>query len=253
MLAEIDKDLTVEGILDTVKAYKDKTVAEAFTEIDAELAKKNTSLQGIYDAIVNAEALELILKHPAIGMPAETLAQMKAFKLDAIKTEYGAMKLGAVVNMIVEMMNSSGGADSVVPANADMGSSDTEVAEPVDYFAEAIAMVEATLATTLADLGVTMADFSTITISDLSIDTGLKLNAAGNGLETLYLSVDFGGKGGDVTYTTDEATGEEIKTLVGYEYIVLSADLTISSFSTSVITINAPAESEIEVEVDSAS
>lgn len=249
VLAEIDEGLTVKGILDTVKAYKDKTVAEAFTEIDAELAKKNTSLQGIYDAIVNAEVVGIILAHPAIGMPAENLAQMKAFKLDAIKTEYGTMKLGDVFNMIVEMVNGAGGENSVAPVSEGADDSLTGDTAPVDSFAEIIAMVEGTLGMTLQQLEIELPDCSAFKMNDLSVDTGLKLNAAGDGLEDLYLSLDVGVQHG--TYKVDDTKTDEVaRVLVGYQYIEVSADLKISSFSTSTVTINAPAENEIESEVD---
>ena len=247
VLAEIDEDLTVEGILDTVKAYKDKTVAEVFTEIDAELAKKNTSLQGIYDAIVNSEIVTIILAE--MDIPVENLVALKAFKLDVIKAQYGTMQLDTLVNMAVEMMKGMSGADSVEPTADDLNDTETDLGDE-DYWANAIFMAETALSTTLADLGITMADCSAVVMNDLTIDTGLKLNAEGNGLETLYLSIDFGVRTGNTDTVYDEVAEEYKIVLVGYEYSVLSADLTISSFSASTIAINAPAESEIEVEAD---
>ncbi len=235
VLAEITDNVTVESILAKVKEYKDKTVTQALTEIDAELAKKDTSLQGIYDAIVNSEVLTIILTEA--GMPAESFAQMKAFKIESLKEQFGMMTLGQVVNMIVESMNGEG--EYIEPATTDMEESDS-----TDYASEAIALVEALMGVTLAELEIELPTFLGTQFNEISIDTGLQLNAAGDALEKLYLSVDLDIRAGNVM-TEYRETGVT-HTLQGYDYLVVSADLTISSFSQSTVVINAPAADQVQ-------
>ena len=224
-LAEITDNLTIENILAKVKEYKDKTVAQALTEIDAELAKKDTSLQGIYDKIVNSEVVNLLLTQ--FGMDAESVAQMKAFKIEELKTAYGEMTLGDVVNMIMEMYYGEG-------------------EEPIDYASQVIAMLEAALDTTLEELGVEMPDLSMLQVNNMTIDTGLQLNSAGNALEKLYLSVDV-----DVKETYTGLAIDEDRGMFGYTKFyqyVISADLEIYSFSSSTVVINAPAADQVETD-----
>lgn len=235
VLAEITDGVTVESILTTVKKYKDTTVAQALTEIDAELAKKDTSLQGIYDAIVNSEVLTIILTEA--GMPAESFAQMKAFKIESLKAQFGMMTLGQVVNMIVESMNGEG--EYIEPATTDMEESDS-----TDYASEAIAQVEALMGVTLAELEIELPTFLGTQFNEISIDTGLLLNAAGDALEKLYLSVDLDIRAGNVM--TEYGETGVTHTLQGYDYLVVSADLTISSFSQSTVVINAPAADQVQ-------
>ena len=235
VLAEITDNVTVESILAMIKEYKDLTVDQALTEIDAELVKKGTSLQGIYDAIVNSEVLTIILTEA--GMPAADFAQMKAFKIESLKAQFGMMTLGQVVNMIVESMN--GEAEGVEPATTDMEESDS-----TDYVSEAIAMVEALMDVTLAELEIELPTFLGTQFNDISIDTGLQLNAAGDALEKLYLSIDLDVRTGYVW--TEYGETEVTHTLCGYNYVVVSADLTIASFSESTVTINAPAADQIQ-------
>lgn len=227
VLAEITDNVTVEGILTKVKESKTMTVAEAMTAIDVELAKQGTSLQGVYDAIVNSEVVNLILTEA--GATAEDLTAIKAFMIEDVKTQYGAMTLGEVFNMLVTMMNG-----------------ESEVVEPVDYFDEVVGMAEAALAATLEDLGIELPAFEGVQFNDMTIDTGLKLNAAGDHLEKLYLSLDLDVRAGVTSYDYDAATGKDVIVLVGYQYLVLNADLEISQFSSSTVVINAPAADQIQ-------
>ena len=245
VLAEIDPTLTVESIITTVKSYKNKTIADVMTEIDNELAKKETSLQDIYNKIVNSEILAIILNE--VGMPVEEQLAMKNFQVETIKKDYGTMTVGQLVNMVVEMLGETGGSDSVAPA-----SDETNVDEPVevDYFDEGIAMVEGILATTLAELEIEMPDCSTIAFNKFAVDTGLQLNAAGDGLETLYLSIDADVRTNHSVSIPKENEGGYTEILIGYQYSVLSADLSISSFSSTTATINAPAADKIQAEAE---
>lgn len=236
VLAKIDPSITVESIIATAKEYKDKTVALALTEIDAELAKKDTSLQAVYDEIVNSEVLNLILTEA--GMPAEYFAQMKALKIDSVKAAYATLTLGELINMLVETANGAEGGDAVETTTTE------EETVPTDYAGEAITTVETMLGSTLEQLEIEMPDCSAVYMNDLSIDTGLQLNAAGDGLETLYLSVDLDVRAGYYFGNYDE-NDVYTEVLAGYQYSVLSADLTISSFSESTVTINAPADDQI--------
>ena len=237
VLAEITDNVTVESILAKVKEYKDKTVTQALTEIDAELAKKDTSLQGIYDAIVNSEVLTIILTEA--GMPAEYFVQMKAFKIESLKAQFGMMTLGQVVNMIVEEMNGEG--EYIEPATTD---TEAEEVVPTDYASEALAMVEALMGVTLAELEIELPTFLGTQFNEISIDTGLQLNAAGDALEKLYLSIDLDIRGGN--FMTEYGETGVTHTLQGYDYLVVSADLTISSFSQSTVVINAPAADQVQ-------
>lgn len=246
LLAKIDPTLTVESVLDTVEAYKTKTVAQALDAIDAELAKKNTSLQGIFDAIVNSEFASILLtseKSP-IGMPADNFAALKEFKIASIKDmpidEEGTVKagdliLGDLINMIIGQMDNSGSAEPMA-----------ESGEATDYLADGIQMVRQMLQATLADLEMEMPDCEGVVINDMTVKTGLKLNAAGDGLETMSLGVKMDVKNNAYDYYYDSETDTYSKTNKGYEYTTINADLTVSNFLTTTVTVTAPAADKID-------
>ena len=230
VLAKIDPTLTAEGIIAVLKNYKDKTVTEALTELDAALAKHGTSLQKIYDEIVNSEVVSIICAEPSLGIPADTLATLKAFKIDTIKQQYGTMKLGEVVNMLLQL-------SGIVEV-------DPEATEPVDYFGQALTMVEQALGLTLEELDMEVPEIPVVAVNKLSAGVGFKLNAKGNALESVSLALDFGMKVKSFDEDYDHETGEWIEYQTGYQTATIDADFVISSFATTTLTITAPADEE---------
>ena len=230
-LAEIDPLLTVEGILASIKAYQTKTVGEVLTAIDAELAKKGTSLQGIYDSIVNSEVLAVVLQQAGVTIPAETLAAMKAFKVDMLKTQYGAMTVNEAMNLLLVELG-------VVDAPE-------EGEEPTDYFAELLNLLEALMGVPLDELDIEMPDVDGISFNHAIVSAGAKVDMTRKTLQSVFFGVDATVKIPVTHYEYDDAAGKNVETVVGNSVIDIDAKITLSQFKNVATAIQVPADDQV--------
>ena len=230
VLVQIDPQLNAEAVLALVASYKDYTVGEALTDIDLALAEYDTSLQDIYDNIVKSEIVEVILTDELVGMSAEELAAMREFKIATIAQEYGAITFGDLVNLVLE---ESGAVDV-----------DSEVTEPVDYFAEYLAMAEQMLDMTLADLGVIIPEIP-VKFNKLEIVANAQFDETLASIVenvSIVVNIDFENK--LYEEVTDSETGTAVELYVGVQYTTASFSFNVDILDEAVA-IEAPAADKI--------
>lgn len=142
----VNKDLTSAALITELEKTANLTVNEAIAEIDKALtAEYNTTLQGIYDTLVNDTRLATILANAEKMFgeggdfsASEMLTQIKAIKLADLITEAGVgdMKL---IDLIMMAIAGNGPEEDVSPLAADS-------AEEPDVFDEVNAILDLTIA-----------------------------------------------------------------------------------------------------------
>lgn len=245
VLVKINPALTAEGLVGLLKAYRNQTVTESLTAIDGALAKYGTSLQGIYDGILNSGVANILFTE-VLGVPQQTILQLKAFKLETMKAQFGTLRLGDAVNMVVAMV--VGGMDDDVTGDEVFAENDDSAPEEnpdeaVDYYGKFVVALEAALQRTLDDLGVSVPDFSGTRVNDFTLSAGLALNKAGDALRALDLGlkadVQMALKGADFV---DDVWVEYV---FGTLYAQVDVAFSVVELSASVATVTAPPESEV--------
>jgi hypothetical protein len=163
-------------------------------------------------------------------MSAEELAAMREFKIATIAQEYGAITFGDLVNLVLE---ESGAVDV-----------DSEVTEPVDYFAEYLAMAEQMLDMTLADLGVIIPEIP-VKFNKLEIVANAQFDETLASIVenvSIVVNIDFENK--LYEEVTDSETGTAVELYVGVQYTTASFSFNVDILDEAVA-IEAPAADKI--------
>ena len=227
-LTAVAPGLTAEALLGQLKAYSKMTVSEALTSIDEFLASTyQTDLQTIKDEIVNSEFASVLFKD-AFVFEDDIVQQIKDWKVASLKEgEYKDVIVSDFINtFLVEN-------EIVTPP---------EEGEAPNYCMEGLAMAEAALDATLAELDIEIPSFKGINLEEVKVSSTVKftdkywLESVSDAV-SLKLTVENFNDEGAVEY---------------YGTLGVQAALNISNISDKAVTIELPAEADIEYGLDSA-
>ena len=235
--------ITYDSLLDDISAFGEKTVADAFDNLDT-FAEENfdMSLQEMYNAALESEIAGKLFV--LAGMDADAIAQLKAYELASLKDAYGTIKFKELVNMVMaeSMGGQQGGSDMAQPM------SDSEEPEEVDYWAQIIAMLTQAKTMTLAE---TLGELPEIplTANKLAFEGGITFDA-----NKKITAIDFAYQIDAAAEVTDEEKvwedEQEYPTIVEKTYfmeLVMNCSMTVSSFSNTAVSFTAPTIDEIEM------
>ena len=205
------------------------TVAEALTSIDVMLtAKYNTNLQAIKDAIINSEIMGVLFTD-VLGLDAETIAQIKAWKVSSLKEdpEMKDLLVGDLINeFLLEM---------------ELVEAPEEGERPIDYCAEYLAMFEMALDTTLAELDIEIPSFKGIHIEKIKVASEMQMSKK-YWLESVSSSLSLGLDVEEYDYETG---------ILDYKTSVdLNLALSIAKISNKIVDIKIPADENCTVITD---
>ncbi len=243
LLVNIDPELTTEIILEEMGRVGALTVNEALAEIDVSLtAQYNTTIQGIYDSIVNDPRFAIFLQNYVEYMAEQTgaevseedintqsqtmLTDIKAFKLADYITELGIGE-AAIYELFISLVSSG---------------NETEIEPPT---------LEQLLMVFEQDLAMTIAEFEEM--FPIPVFTSIKEMLAGLEIRELSARLDVQFKGifeiDNITATIKSDTTSTTDSVVEGKQDVFTQKFAITvklyDISTTDIVINAPAEDRI--------
>lgn len=248
-LKRIDENLTTAVILAKVQEVTEMTPDQAITAIDAWLTEKyQTTLQGIYDTIVNDARLAVILQNffavvkgvpeaEASAQVQELLTQLKAIKIADLVKEYFAPDQ-TIFDLIVSLTSGASKPNMPEDGTADSLPAEEEPQMTLEQVMATVnAMLDSTLAQVMGESVVAIDAIASINVNSLS--------------ESMSIAFDKAYKISEVTRTMD--IDLDFKAPTGYteegkEWNSFDIDAEVEvkiTFSDSALTVALPERAEI--------
>lgn len=223
--------MTYDGLVNGLSAFASKTVGEAVDILNAYAQENyNKTLQQLKDELTQGELADLLFVD-VLQLTAEQIQTIKDLQISDLTASVKDMKVSEFINA---MMASQEPEAEASPANEDLPATDTE---PVDYVQNVLAQMAAMKNQTLEALGLSIQEIP-VTANKLAFNGSLSFNADG----TALIGMSFGANVDINVELFSDETGEKYadgKAAVNFQFA-------ISEFSTSTVTINAPAADQIE-------
>lgn len=251
--AKLGLVISCEQIINELSVLVSKTVPEAIDVLDAFAQENfNKSLQELKDTLLETELAGVILNMIAGGDTQSSVIQnIKDFQISSLKTNENVknMTLKDLINMMIESAqpkpeetlpgegtDGTVGEDGVMKTSNEGGEGSGEVVEEsVDYVAQIIGMMTQMKDMTLAEAEIMIPEIPVTSVKTLSITNSLTLNA--NKTRIIGAAMNFAVEMNFNPMVSDQNTNST-------GLMKLNVGFAVKEFSTSVATVNAPADSE---------
>ena len=234
--------ITYATLVNDASTFVSKTAADAVQILD-DFAKTNfgKSLEEVKNEFAETEFLAAVMKAAGLSDQeiAANVATIKATTIESLKTQYqlDQITMKDLINSVIASASAQ-----PEPANEEVEAP----AEPVDYVGQILTNLTQMKDVPISELGIANVEVP-ITLKELKVGGALSFNADNTALTGISYSAKV-----DMDVDIFEVIGngdQSVQQHTGIGNAVISMNVSIAQFSTSIVSINVPAENEIASDV----